>query len=71
MTVSKKKPIRFLKTLSAILEASKLNFEHVLKVSIFLKNMDDFEKVNAVYADYFDSETAPARETVQVAKLPK
>ena len=59
------------KNLKAILEASNLNFEHVLKVSIFLKNMDDFHKVNAVYASYFKAETAPARETVQVAKLPK
>ncbi len=59
------------KNLSAILEASKLNFDHVLKASIFLKNMNDFEKVNAVYADYFKPDTAPARETVQVAKLPK
>lgn len=57
--------------LKAILEASNLNFEDVLKVSIFLKNIDDFEKVNIVYASYFDSENAPARETVQVAKLPK
>ena len=59
------------KNLKAILEASNLDFEHVLKVSIFLKNMDDFQKVNAVYASYFEAETAPARETVQVAKLPK
>lgn len=59
------------KNLKAILEASNLNFEDVIKVSIFLKNIDDFEKVNTVYAGYFDSENAPARETVQVAKLPK
>lgn len=59
------------KNLQAILEASKLNFDHVIKASIFLKDINDFEKVNAVYASYFKAETAPARETVQVAKLPK
>ena len=59
------------KNLKAILSASNLDFSHVLKVSIFLKDMNDFSKVNAVYASYFNSESAPARETVQVAKLPK
>ena len=59
------------KNLKAILGEAGLNFNNVIKVSIFLKNMSDFEVVNAVYAEYFESETAPARETVQVAKLPK
>ncbi len=59
------------KNLSAILEASKLKFKDVLKASIFLKNMNDFDKVNAIYSHYFSDENAPARETVQVAKLPK
>jgi 2-iminobutanoate/2-iminopropanoate deaminase len=59
------------KNLEAILTQSGLNFEDVLKVSIFLKDMNDFEKVNAVYSTYFPSTSAPARETVQVAKLPK
>lgn len=59
------------KNLNAILNEAKLSFEDVLKVSIFLKDMNDFEKVNQVYAEYFSPTTAPARETVQVAKLPK
>jgi 2-iminobutanoate/2-iminopropanoate deaminase len=42
---------------------------HIVKCSIFLKNMDDFSAVNAIYASYF-SENPPARETVQVSKLP-
>jgi len=59
------------KNLKAILEAADLRFNDVLKVSIFLKDMNDFVKVNETYATYFTSDVAPARETVQVAKLPK
>lgn len=59
------------KNLNAILEEAGLSFEQVVKVSIFLKDMNDFEKVNQIYAEYFSPDTAPARETVQVAKLPK
>ena len=59
------------KNLQMILKASGLDFENVLKVSIFLKDMNDFVKVNETYATYFTSDVAPARETVQVAKLPK
>jgi 2-iminobutanoate/2-iminopropanoate deaminase len=57
--------------LEHVLNASGLNFEHVLKVSIFLKDMNQFETVNKVYSTYFNPDEAPARETVQVAKLPK
>lgn len=53
-----------------ILTAAGLNYGHIVKSSIFLKNMDDFTLVNEVYGSYFESEP-PARETVQVAKLPK
>lgn len=59
------------KNLKAILDEAELSFKDVLKVSIFLKDMKDFEKVNKVYAMYFTADVAPARETVQVAKLPK
>jgi 2-iminobutanoate/2-iminopropanoate deaminase len=48
-----------------------MNFNHVVKSSIFLENMDDFSAVNEVYGAYFDNETAPARETVAVKTLPK
>lgn len=57
--------------LEAILTAAKMTFENVVKASIFITNMDDFGKINGVYARYFKEETAPSRETVQVAKLPK
>ncbi len=56
--------------LEAILSDAGMTFENVVKSSIFLKNMDDFAQVNEVYGSYFDEATAPARETVQVAKLP-
>lgn len=57
--------------LSAILEAAEMTFENVVKSSIFISNMDDFAEINEVYESYFNTTTAPARETVQVARLPK
>ena len=57
--------------MKAVLEAAELTFEHVVKATIFIMDMNDFAKINAVYASYFDEQTAPARETVQVACLPK
>jgi 2-iminobutanoate/2-iminopropanoate deaminase len=59
-----------MKNIGHILEAAGLTFAHIVKSSIFLKNMDDFATVNGVYGTYF-SENPPARETVQVAKLPR
>ena len=59
-----------MKNLSAVLKAAEMQFSDVVKCSIFLKSMDDFARVNAVYEEYFSID-APARETVQVAKLPK
>jgi len=62
---------RVMKSLEAILKAAKMDFNHVIKASIFISNMDDFSKINDIYGSYFNEDTAPARETVQVAKLPK
>lgn len=59
------------KNLKAILNQANLDFKNVIKASIFLKNMDDFEKVNSIYGSYFSGSISPARETVQVARLPK
>lgn len=53
-----------------ILTAAGMTYTNIVKSSIFLKNMDDFALVNEVYGAYFESEP-PARETVQVAKLPR
>ncbi len=57
--------------LKAVLEAANMTFEHVVKSSIFISNMDDFAQINTVYGSFFDEANAPARETVQVARLPK
>jgi 2-iminobutanoate/2-iminopropanoate deaminase len=65
--------VRVLENLSAILQSTGLDFSHVVKTTVFLKEMKDFSAMNAVYADYFDFEDScfPARSTVQVASLPK
>ncbi len=60
-----------MENLKKILKAAGMNFEHVLKASIFVSDMHNFEAINKVYATYFNPETAPARETVEVANLPK
>jgi 2-iminobutanoate/2-iminopropanoate deaminase len=60
---------RVLKNMKSLIEEAGMTLSNVVKCSIFLKNMDDFSIVNNVYASYF-SENPPARETVQVAKLP-
>ncbi|WP_299534801.1 RidA family protein [Ulvibacterium sp.] len=60
-----------MKNLAAILDEAGMNFENVVKTSIFLKDMHQFKQVNEAYASYFNADTAPARETVEVANLPK
>lgn len=57
--------------LKAVLSAAHMSFENVVKSSIFISDINNFGQINEVYALYFDSETAPARETVEVANLPK
>lgn len=63
--------ILVMKNLQAILEAADMTFENVVKASIFLSDMNNFAEVNAIYSNYFNDKTAPARETVEVANLPK
>ena len=60
-----------LENVKGILEAAGSSFGQVLKCSVFVKNMHDFSRINAVYAEYFDEATAPARELVEVANLPR
>jgi 2-iminobutanoate/2-iminopropanoate deaminase len=60
-----------MENLKAVLEAAEMTFENVVKTTIFIMDMNDFAKINSVYGSYFDEKTAPARETVQVAGLPK
>ena len=59
------------KNLETLLKQCNSSFEDVVKTTIFIMDMNDFAKINAVYGKYFDEKTAPARETVQVACLPK
>ena len=60
-----------MENLKAVLKAADMTFENVFKTSIFISDMHNFSKINEVYATYFDESTAPARETVEVANLPK
>lgn len=60
-----------MKNLKAVLEAADMTFENVIKSSIFISDMNNFTKINEVYASYFNEATAPARETIEVANLPK
>ncbi|WP_264521280.1 RidA family protein [Flavobacterium sp. N1994] len=60
-----------MENMKAVLAAAEMTFDHVIKTTIFIMNMGDFARINAVYSQYFDEAAAPARETVQVAGLPK
>jgi len=60
-----------MKNLEAVLTEAGMTFKNVVKATIFLKSMDDFAVMNDIYASYLDSESYPARETVQVSCLPK
>jgi len=64
---------RVLENLRAVLEAAGTDFAHVVKTTVFLKNMGDFAAMNAIYGTYFAPEgvVAPARSTIEVARLPK
>jgi 2-iminobutanoate/2-iminopropanoate deaminase len=60
-----------MENLKAILDEAGFSFENVVKTSIFIADMHQFSEINEVYGSYFDDKTAPARETVEVANLPK
>ena len=60
-----------MKNISAVLTEAGLTFENILKASVFVADMNMYGRINAVYAEYFDEATAPARELVEVANLPK
>lgn len=60
-----------MENVKAVLEAAEMTFDNVIKTSIFIADMHQFSKINAIYGSYFNEETAPARETVEVANLPK
>ena len=60
-----------MENLAAVLDAAGMRFSDVVKCSIFISDMNDFTAINNTYGTYFDDDNAPARETVQVAVLPK
>lgn len=59
-----------MENLQSVLEAAGLNFDHVVRTTIFLADMDDFSTVNEIYGEYFD-DNPPARACVEVSRLPK
>jgi 2-iminobutanoate/2-iminopropanoate deaminase len=60
-----------MENMKAVLDAAEMTFENVIKTSIFIADMNQFSEINKIYGSYFNEETAPARETVEVANLPK
>ena len=62
---------RVMENLKAVLDAAEMDFNHVIKTTIFISDMKNFNKINEIYGEYFNDATAPARETVEVSNLPK
>tara|TARA_B100001057_G_C22259561_1_gene722672 strand:- start:88 stop:468 length:381 start_codon:yes stop_codon:yes gene_type:complete len=60
-----------MENLKAVLKAAEMTFENVVKTSIFISDMKNFSEINSIYGRYFNEKSAPARETVEVANLPK
>jgi 2-iminobutanoate/2-iminopropanoate deaminase len=65
-----KETYQVMKNLEAILKEAGYGFDHIVKTSIFVKDLNHFARVNQVYGEYFSS-NPPARETVEVSRLPK
>ena len=68
---AKEETKQVMKNLKAVLEAADMTFDNVVKSSIFIIDMSDFDKVNEIYESYFNNEAAPAREPIAVKTLPK
>lgn len=62
---------RVMDNIGAVLEAAGSSYDRVIKCSVFVSDIENFGRINAVYAEYFEEATAPARELVEVANLPK
>ena len=71
LTSIKEETKQVMENLKEVLAAAEMSFENVIKTSIFISDMHNFVEINEVYGQYFNEETAPARETVEVANLPK
>ena len=66
-----KETIQVMENMKAVLKVAEMTFDNVVKASIFISDMNNFAEINTIYGRYFNDETAPARETVEVANLPK
>ena len=66
-----KETIQVMKNLEAIILEANMTFDNIVKTTIFLSDMRNFEIINKIYGKYFDPENAPARETGEVSNLPK
>jgi len=60
-----------MENLKAVLFKAEMSFENVVKTTIFITDMNDFSVINSVYQSYFSDQNTPARETVEVSRLPK
>lgn len=69
-TTAAEQTLQVLDNIQAILQAAGMTFEHVVKAEVYLKDMNDFQAMNGVYAEKFSHEAKPARQAMQVAKLP-
>ena len=67
----KEETLLVMENMKAVLAAADMTFENVVKTSIFISNMTNFSEINEVYWSYFNEDTAPSRETVEVSNLPK
>ncbi|WP_103327299.1 RidA family protein [Bacteroidetes bacterium endosymbiont of Geopemphigus sp.] len=67
----KDQTLQVMKNLKYYLQCAEMNFENVIKTSIFIKDMNDFSKINEVYGNFFNESNYPARETIEVSRLPK
>jgi len=63
--------LQVMKNLEEILIAAGVSFDHVIKTTIFLTDLNDFSVFNKIYSTFFDEDLAPARSTVEVCALPK
>ena len=62
---------RVIQNLTAVLEAAGASLQHVVKTTVYLRDMNDFAAMNETYASFFTGDTPPARAAVEVARLPK
>lgn len=62
---------RVMENMKSVLKAADMSFDNVVKTTIFISDMNNFSRINTIYGEYFNDPSAPARETVEVACLPK